>query len=175
MKLTLRQKRFLIVWVCINTFAIFVNLAKVDGIIVKKERFWCEWSYPDIFYYDHMDEGEKQYLKNYYQFSSNSAYRQAIDSIYREVRHRIEKEGETEIHLFTNSSIENKGGVFPFHGPFFLTEFELEHMSYSGSSDYVRYAYKYFNGIFNGYTYIDFAVYLILGFAIIYLPKMWKG
>src|SRR4051812_20719601 len=35
MNLTLKNKRFLIIWICVNAFALFVNVAKIEGDITS--------------------------------------------------------------------------------------------------------------------------------------------
>jgi hypothetical protein len=40
MKLTLSQKRFLIVWICLHSFALFVNVAKIKGTIQESSSFF---------------------------------------------------------------------------------------------------------------------------------------
>ncbi len=40
MKLSLKDRRFLIVWISVNAFALFVNIAHIKGELQKKSGYW---------------------------------------------------------------------------------------------------------------------------------------
>lgn len=131
MKVTLKERRFLIVWTCINIFALIVNITPIRGKIRNAEE-------------------------------SNTLIhdRVVLDSY---------KPG---FYIWTSG--EDKIFFWPF------TKFFDKEISRvpSGNENYgfltSKSRLKNFQGIFNGYDFSEFIIYSILGFAIIFVPKLWS-
>ena len=139
MKISLAQRRFLIVWICVNAFALFVNVAGLEGEI---------------------SHGRVCYNNNY-----------KVSSI-------------KTFCLFMNKSKdidETNRTFYPFSTPFTSVHYKTD--KYTIDRDY-GYAHKGDNidtyyregflGIFNGYSYREFFIYSLLGFVIVFLPKLWS-
>lgn len=79
-----------------------------------------------------------------------------------------EFDGKSYFNLFANKSSSDYG-FWPFSNSFSGSyyDYESEGLTATGSL-------KGFNGIFNGFTYLEFVVYGAVGFAIILVPKYWK-
>ena len=131
-KISLKERRFLIIWFCINAFALFVNIANLEGRIDKGSM--------DLFY--------------------TTKYEQHMRS--------------NVICILTDrySSKRNVGLTFyPFNNNF-------SKISYSYKDDENKEVYvteSGFLGIFNGYGYFDFCVYILIGFVLVFLPKIWRN
>ncbi len=125
MKITLKQKRFLIIWILIHSFALFVNLENIRGKIPSEATIS----------YD-----------NYHTKFYNDSY----------------------VYLFTTGTYAFGDDFWPFT-TFYSAVSERPHYS-DGVVNTV-----YFNGIFNAYKWPAYFFYLFLGFAVIYLPKIWEG
>lgn len=111
MRITLGQKRFLIVWIAFHFIALLTNVIPIRGQYRIKE-----------------DERYDSY-KTMYIFAAPDRSR--------------EKE------------------FWPF-----VEIYEKDGYGYGRS---------YLRGIFYSYTFGAFLFYILLGFGIIYLPKLWKG
>ena len=123
--LTLKNRRFLVVWICINAFALFVNVAHIQGEIKSYSGTTCK--------IDLLTDGH----------------------------------GVSEDY-----SLFHPETFYPF-----TTEYTAT--CYASSSYFENHVYNYdvpnnsFKGIFNGYSYWEFIVYTLLGFAIVFIPKVW--
>ncbi|MEQ7800177.1 hypothetical protein ABDJ41_10215 [Pedobacter sp. ASV1-7] len=107
---TKNQKRFLIIWCLIHSFALFVNLANIEGAVdFSKTEHYYEPSY----------------------FLSR----------------------------------ENKPEQFwPF-----VTFYDKTFSNFTGKWEGTFY------GIFTAYGFEEFVFYILLGFAIIFIPKLWRN
>jgi hypothetical protein len=119
LKLPTVQKRFLIIWILLHSFALFINKADIEGL----------------------------------------------------VNPTLSENGQTgyQIHLFTNTWYHD--GFWPFVG-FIKTEYMASGADYAGNSQTGNVVY--FNGLFYCYNLSAFVFYIILGFGIVYIPKLWK-
>lgn len=121
-KTTINQKRFLIIWICLHSFALFVNVFNIRGRLSTSN------------------------------FISSST---------------------ADNYLFTSSSSSSyKNDFWP------ITNFTEEQRYYIEpaylSFQKGTWAYKTaFKGIFQDYDYSEFIFYILLGLAVIYLPKIW--
>ncbi|CAG5074469.1 hypothetical protein DYBT9623_05156 [Dyadobacter sp. CECT 9623] len=104
-----------------------------------------------------------------------------VAPIEGEVQSEDFNNGKPRIHLLTNQG----SGFWPFS-----TEFRDSR--WWDNRDYVEYPWRKngpladadgnirndipseFNGIFNGFDYLEFLVYGIIGLAIVYFPKIWN-
>jgi len=120
--LTLNQKRFLIVWILLNSFALFVNLADIRGAI------------------------------------DNS------DTSYNSYGYLIHNGTDRIIYLFTNSSGQNKSDFWPF-----TSYYSINYPSNSGFP-----IQHFYGGLFNSYDIPEYIFYMVLGFAIVFVPKLWN-
>jgi hypothetical protein len=120
MKISLNQKRFLIIWICFHSFALFVNVAMIYGTLREEsEPFKDTFGNDFIKYFNH--------------------------------------------NLFTSGNFQED--FWPF------TTYSQIESHYPGN--YTRSDTHYFYGIFTSYGYLEYFSYLVLGFAIIYIPKIW--
>lgn len=118
--LTIKNRRFLIVWFLVSGFALLCNIANLRGQI----------------------KDQKLNSKGKYDMYIN------ILSSY----------GSTENSFwpFTNTFIE-----------------KYQYVSADDTTVPDNWV-KGFEGIFNGFNYLEFIVYGIVALAIVYVPKMWK-
>lgn len=124
MKITLSQKRFLIIWCCFHITGILTNKLRIEGAI--RNKYWSP-----VF------------------------------------------------NVFTTPQQNHDGQLWPF-------------VTFGGWGNYIflqrsspddAYFYKYFDrnekwnnffGIFNGYDWNAFVLWMIVGFAIVFIPKIWN-
>ena len=135
--ITLNQRRFLIVWICINVFALFVNATHLEGLI----------------HHGHFNN----------------------DLDFRDL-HKIILRDKFCLFMDSNEDINrerNEFKLFPFTSHFTSV---LTNESWDKPTFSMYYTYdEGFLGIFNGYSYFSFAFYFVLGFAIVFIPKMWSN
>ncbi|MBL7718317.1 MAG: hypothetical protein JNL72_05720 [Flavipsychrobacter sp.] len=112
MNISLKQKRYLIVWSLFNVFALSVNIIPIKGLIKGNENM----------------------------IPSDLTY------------------------VFTNGYSKVKG-FWPFVN--FNNDFSNPYWENG-------YHFHHFRGIFAGYDFAEFAVYILIGFAVVFLPKIWK-
>jgi hypothetical protein len=128
-KLTIRQRRFLIIWVAFHTFAYLVNVFDINGKIT-------------------------------------------IDAETRYNSKSLERHTYYDINLLR--SMNNSGDFWP------ITKFYEK--AYSEPSFTTREfipvddldVYNHFYGIFASYDVSEYICYMLLGFAIIFIPKLWS-
>lgn len=116
MKLSLNQKRFLIVWILFHSFALFVNLADIKGTTQNEGHLV-----------------ENGYYKN------------------------------TTINLLTSNTHPS---FWPFVN-YYEDTFEYQSPNYRTEN-------LDFNGIFYSYSFSEYIFYILLGLAIIFVPKLWN-
>jgi hypothetical protein len=143
MKLTVGNRRFLTVWICINAFALFVNIAQLEGRIDKGHNA-----------YQIADEKENDQRKGYY---AEFSYTNDIICIFMDKNTKLQTDGIT---------------FYPFTSKFIKINYGYRN-KYDHTHSYSFYE-SGFLGIFNGYDYLEFIVYTVLGFSIVYIPKLWK-
>jgi hypothetical protein len=108
--LSLNQRRFLIVWILFNSFALYVNLADVEGAVDLNP-------------------------------SSSHSYRP----------------------LYCLTRAHNVDSFWPFSS-FYRTDYDS--LTNTNVSTFL--------GIFNSYGLKEYIFYMALGFAIVFVPKLWK-
>jgi hypothetical protein len=136
-----------------------VNVAGIEGIVVKGEEFWNEAPPCASVCYGLPGQSEA------------------------EVANSFTRKGIREVHLFMNVHNPRMNTFYPFHTKFVEEnefERELRNCCYPiNASNTIFIVHhlknKYFNGIFHGYSYMEFVVYSMLGFAIVFLPKLWNS
>lgn len=125
-KISLKQRRFLIVWIALNSIALFVNVAHLEGRIKNGMV--------------HFTNGQKDYdYKTICLFQDN------------------------------NKDIVKTATFYPFTTNFTRIIFREDWID--GKQYWM--GEEGFLGIFNGYSYFEFFIYLLLGIAVIFLPKLW--
>lgn len=133
MKISLKQRRFLIVWGIFHLFALTVNMIPVEGLVHISGKIWTK---------------------------TNPT---GIDAHYVNV--------ERPLYIFTypdHSAID--GNFWPF-----VKMWEADYLgsnSYNDDSDMYTGRFK---GLFYNYSYKAFIVYILIGLAIVFLPKLWSG
>jgi len=129
MDITINQKRFLIVWILIHSFALFVNLAHIKG----------------------------EYYNKVYQLGGEN----------REIK-----------YLFTNSI--NQDQFWPFTD-YTTNTFKKDTVGITPTDNDFNIislrttSTEYFNGVFNSYNFPEFIFYILIGFAIVFVPKLWSN
>lgn len=133
--MSLKSRRFLIVWCCVNSFALLVNLAHIKGQIINSEN--------------KNDRNVENVVVNLFTDGGG------IDEDY---------------------SFFHPATFYPFTSEFYSNSergVSSETGSWVSYSSITWYKNIRFYGVFNGYSYLEFIVYIILGFAIVFIPKMW--
>lgn len=134
MKISLKERRFLIVWTCVNLFALIVNIADIHGTISEPRSPVTK-------------TGNQEWV-----FESIPGF-----------------------YLWTAG---NHDDVFwPFQSKFIATRRNIGYPVFIGDGNTLNVLpgkITDFLGIFNGYDYLEFGIYMILGFVIIFLPKIWN-
>jgi hypothetical protein len=118
MKLTLFQRRFLIIWVTVNSFALLSNLAMIRGIIETQDS--------TIFLFTNYNLGTDS---DFWPFTSY--YQESIGT--------------------PPETTSIPGDVIPGTPPHY-----------------------FYGGLFNSYGIPEYICYMVLGLAIIFIPKFWK-
>lgn len=113
-KMSVGQRRFLIIWVIFHSVALLMNITKIEGTVHQ--------SLPE---------------------NGTTGY---------------------QINLFT--SFQPDSDLWPFVA-IYHSEYESQNLNTYG--DIV-----YFKGIFFGYNAISFLFYILVGFGIVYVPKLWN-
>jgi len=119
MKLTLNQRRFLIIWILFHSFAYFVNIAQIEG--------------------------------------------------------RITIQGDSSVN---NYNLLTSINTDPYEHPFWpFVTFYRDHLndSFHSTAPNGMVSYTNFYGIFNYYSLKAYISYIIIGLALIYVPKFWKN
>lgn len=145
MKTTLNQKRFLIVWICFHTFALFVNIADIKGEMPPDNLL----STPNV--------------NGFWPFSEYSTTVKTISDNNR-------ASGIFKFASNNNDSTFNPDDYKAYD------EVHKEKNPYS-SGDITPITIKEktsFNGIFSSYGYPEFIFYMIVGFGIVYFPRIWN-
>ena len=78
---------------------------------------------------------------------------------------------ERPLFVFTDGEYSTNGGSFwPF-----VKMWEADILGYNSYNDDTDMYTGRFKGLFYNYNYKAFIVYLLLGLAIVFLPKIWNG
>lgn len=110
LKLTTNEKRFLVIWIIVHSFALFVNLADIEGAIDFNNR---DYTYTPTYFFTHYNS--------------------------------------------------NRSDFWPF------TKF----ITTSRCADCVS-SETIFEGVFNSYGTAEYLFYMVIGLAIIFVPKLWR-
>ena len=74
--------------------------------------------------------------------------------------------------LFTQSY--NKDSFWPFVSFYETFHEKVPIESYNPALGYIDESHTYFKGIFYSYNITAFVFYIIIGFGVVYIPKLWK-
>jgi hypothetical protein len=180
MKLTLNQRRFLIVWILFHSFALFVNLTGIRGEIDSGEStfyfftsgessgFWPFTSY----YYEEPQTIKTKSLSSFLDSANSNTKTKKVEPKYKIGIHsqtgkkvRIPTGLVESVNFFNNP--KNKDvNVIPTDST--VTDFRPI------VQEVVGIAHSYFGGIFNSYGFAEYVLYICLGVCAVFLPKLWK-
>ncbi len=172
--ISLKQRRFLIVWICINAFALFVNIAQFKGQIQEE---YCK-----------QVVGESRHIRLWPEMPPEDSIIARRKYLHPEIDLLTHGDGYEDTNKLAYFFSYNRGcgekanlehSFYPFRTKFLYSFIPV--YSYFDQPGHNVELYGCdkpmtgFLGIFNGYSYLEFVVYTILGFFIIYIPKLWKG
>ncbi len=168
--ISLKQRRFLIVWICINAFALFVNVAHIKGVLQKERnnelvgKISTEQDYPSS---DSIDKARQNITAE-------------IDLLSHEKDIPYAQLDDFGLFCYGGDKNNYENSFYPFSTKFFYSFYPKCYYYYEIGSLKHRDIISQdkitgFLGVFNGYGYTEFIVYIILGFAIVFLPKMWNN
>jgi hypothetical protein len=153
LKPTLNQKRFLIIWTLINSFALFVNLAYLRG----------ELDTPTTTIYL-FTSGEKSGFWPFTSYSTKEDRIAEVPNLIPDIPKTRYLKPEDAIK-FAASSDPNKAVLSTDS---IVTDFSPIITRTIGTS------HSYIGGLFNSYGIPEYIFYMCLGLGIIFLPKSWK-
>jgi hypothetical protein len=126
MKISLNQRRFLIVWILFHSFALFVNIAQIQ----------LNYSSPN-------NDGGRDYTYIFTKLTDEEKFWPFTD--FR--------------HYVTHSDTSNWQEIPGTKSHMFNVTVRNDH---------------YFDGIFNSYGFSEYIFYVLFGFVIIYIPRLWR-
>lgn len=167
LRLTLNQKRFLIIWTLFNSFALFVNVADFEGKVYESSEVYKNDVKPLIDTPSHIKDTITDDSLTKWIASAKSGKEIEMPSTGMESKVRFGTDSLANkiyiIRLFTIST--NKSDFWPFTT--YYKEDEPTSLDFHTT-------YCYFNGIFNSYDFSEYVFYIISGLAFVYVPKLWR-
>jgi hypothetical protein len=179
MKLTLNQRRFLIVWILFHSFALFVNLADIEGEVETSDN-------TTYFFTKGISNNNDFWpFTSYYSTTPKLAdrHKTVLDSTTNRIGKKEPKytigihsktgkkvripRGIAESVKFFNNPINNDVDVLPTDNR--VTDFSPI------IQEVVGIEHSYYGGLFNCYGFPEYIFYILIGLCAVFIPKFWNN